>query len=97
MNLNLTSSRWSERSEECFLHASRTRRFGQLRPREIRGAESRYCPAGIYEFVCVDGGDKLGVNSQNCAHFMSCDITDRTQNIIWTTPEGGSGPNYAGM
>jgi hypothetical protein len=27
----------------------------------------------------------------------NCDIKDPTQNIVWVTPEGGGGPNYAGM
>ena len=28
---------------------------------------------------------------------LTCDIKDPTQNIVWVTPEGGGGPNYAGM
>jgi electron-transferring-flavoprotein dehydrogenase len=62
------------------------------------GPESRYCPAGVYEFVKTDAGqDKLQINAQNCVHCKTCDIKDPTQNIIWVTPEGGGGPNYAGM
>jgi electron-transferring-flavoprotein dehydrogenase len=61
------------------------------------GPESRYCPAGVYEFVQVDGQDKLQVNFQNCVHCKSCDIKDPTQNIVWVVPEGGGGPNYANM
>ncbi|UCH54372.1 MAG: 4Fe-4S dicluster domain-containing protein, partial [Pseudomonadota bacterium] len=30
-------------------------------------------------------------------HCKACDIKDPTQNIVWTVPEGGSGPNYANM
>ncbi len=62
------------------------------------GPESRYCPAGVYEFVKTEGGaDRLQINAQNCVHCKTCDIKDPSQNIVWVTPEGGGGPNYAGM
>ena len=62
------------------------------------GPESRYCPAGVYEYVkSADNSDRLQINAQNCVHCKTCDIKDPTQNIVWVTPEGGGGPNYAGM
>jgi len=62
------------------------------------GPESRYCPAGVYEFVKnEDNTDRLQINAQNCVHCKTCDIKDPTQNIVWVTPEGGGGPNYVGM
>ena len=62
------------------------------------GPEARYCPAGVYEFVKDDSGaDKLQISAQNCVHCKTCDIKDPTQNIVWVTPEGGGGPNYAEM
>ena len=62
------------------------------------GPESRYCPAGVYEYVKnEDNSDRLQINAQNCVHCKTCDIKDPTQNIVWVTPEGGGGPNYAGM
>jgi electron-transferring-flavoprotein dehydrogenase len=62
------------------------------------GPESRYCPAGVYEFVKdEDGSDRLQINAQNCVHCKTCDIKDPKQNIVWVAPEGGGGPNYAGM
>ena len=62
------------------------------------GPETRYCPAGVYEFVKnPDDSDRLQINAQNCVHCKSCDIKDPTQNIVWVTPEGGGGPNYPNM
>ncbi len=62
------------------------------------GPESRYCPAGVYEFVKnSDGSDRLQINAQNCVHCKTCDIKDPKQNIVWVPPEGGGGPNYSGM
>jgi electron-transferring-flavoprotein dehydrogenase len=62
------------------------------------GPETRYCPAGVYEFVKnADNSDRLQINAQNCVHCKTCDIKDPTQNIVWVTPEGGGGPNYSGM
>ncbi|EKE10228.1 MAG: hypothetical protein ACD_16C00066G0005 [uncultured bacterium] len=55
--------------------------------------EGRYCPAQVYELL--EG--QLQINAQNCIHCKACDIKDPTQNIIWTPPEGGSGPNYINM
>ena len=62
------------------------------------GPEGRYCPAGVYEYVkTAEGADQLQINAQNCVHCKTCDIKDPTQNIVWVTPEGSGGPNYAGM
>ena len=62
------------------------------------GPEARYCPAAVYEYVKNDAGDdRLVINAQNCVHCKTCDIKDPMQNIVWVTPEGGGGPNYAGM
>jgi electron-transferring-flavoprotein dehydrogenase len=64
---------------------------------KYRSPESRYCPAGVYEAVGVEQGEpRLHINAQNCVHCKTCDIKDPLQNIDWTTPEGGGGPNYPG-
>ena len=58
-----------------------------------------YCPAGVYE-VLYDENDqnpRFQINAQNCVHCKTCDIKDPSQNIVWTPPEGGGGPNYPNM
>ncbi|MEL7089702.1 MAG: electron transfer flavoprotein-ubiquinone oxidoreductase, partial [Planctomycetota bacterium] len=59
----------------------------------------RYCPAGVYEVIKDEGTgqQKFQINFQNCVHCKTCDIKDPSQNITWTTPQGGDGPNYPNM
>ena len=58
----------------------------------------RYCPAGVYEVLEDDKGEKIfQINSQNCVHCKTCDIKDPSQNITWVVPEGAGGPNYPNM
>ena len=58
-----------------------------------------YCPAGVYEVLYDEAGanPRFQINAQNCVHCKTCDIKDPSQNINWTTPEGGGGPNYPNM
>ncbi len=63
---------------------------------------TRFCPANVYEMVEETGSDggtslRLQVNSANCVHCKTCDIKDPYEIITWTTPEGGSGPNYQSL
>ncbi|KAL7270137.1 hypothetical protein RUND412_007166 [Rhizina undulata] len=63
----------------------------------FKGVENRFCPAGVYEYV-EDQSKGLGVrfqiNAQNCIHCKTCDIKAPSQDINWTTPQGGEGPKY---
>ncbi|KAF2097688.1 electron transfer flavo protein-ubiquinone oxidoreductase-like protein [Rhizodiscina lignyota] len=62
-----------------------------------KGVENRFCPAGVYEYIedeSKDLGVRFQINAQNCVHCKTCDIKDPSQDINWSTPQGGEGPKY---
>ncbi|TBZ68470.1 electron transfer flavoprotein-ubiquinone oxidoreductase [Rhizobium leguminosarum bv. viciae] len=61
------------------------------------GPSTRYCPAGVYEWMEKDGKEVFVINAQNCVHCKTCDIKDPNQNINWVPPQGGEGPVYPNM
>ncbi len=66
--------------------------------REFGNPCQNFCPASVYEMVDDgSGGRRLQINAANCVHCKACDIKDPYEIINWTTPEGGSGPNYQSL
>ncbi len=58
--------------------------------------ETRYCPASVYKIIHNNSDDTyhLQISPQNCLHCKACVVKDPAQNINWTNPQGGSGPQY---
>lgn len=94
--------------QPAHLHVENLELQTQSELAKYAGPSSRYCPAGVYEWVDKDGnaiingegnseGAKFVVNFQNCVHCKTCDIKDPNQNINWTPPQGGEGPVYPNM
>ena len=58
---------------------------------------THFCPAAVYEMVpskLESGKFDLNINYTNCIHCKTCDIKCPFDNISWTVPEGGGGPQY---
>ncbi len=57
---------------------------------------NHFCPANVYEMQPDSQGKaQLVVNYTNCIHCKTCDLKCPYDNIEWTVPEGGGGPQYS--
>ncbi|MGH8253071.1 MAG: 4Fe-4S dicluster domain-containing protein [Steroidobacteraceae bacterium] len=87
-----------DENQPVHLHVSDTGICADRCAREYDNPCTRFCPAAVYEILTADDGSKrLQINAANCVHCKACDIKDPYGIITWTTPEGGSGPNYQNM
>lgn len=91
------SNTYHEENQPCHLKLRDKSLAITVNYQQYGSPETRYCPAGVYEIIEEKHGPKLQINAQNCLHCKTCDIKDPSQNILWTAPEGGGGPNYVDM
>lgn len=91
------SGTFHEENQPCHLRLKDPNIPIDFNLKEYQAPEQRYCPAGVYEIVDSVQGSRLQINAQNCLHCKTCDIKDPKQNIVWTPPEGGGGPQYSNM
>ncbi len=86
-----------EENQPCHLTLKNKNIPIEINYKQYASPETRYCPAAVYEIIEENGQPTLHINAQNCIHCKTCDIKDPEQNIVWTAPEGGGGPNYIDM
>lgn len=86
-----------EENQPCHLQLAYPHIPIQVHLKKFDEPSQRYCPAGVYEVVEVEGERMFQINAANCVHCKTCDIKDPSQNITWKAPEGGGGPSYQNM
>lgn len=87
-----------DENQPCHLKLKNPNLAIEINFKKYASPESRYCPAGVYEIVFDENKNpRLQINAANCVQCKACDIKDPEQNITWTCPEGGSGPQYQMM
>lgn len=91
------SNTMHEENQPCHLKVFDFKKNIEINYHEYASPETRYCPANVYEIIDIAAEKKLQINAQNCVHCKTCDIKDPLQNIKWTPPEGGGGPNYTNL
>ncbi|MFY7697942.1 MAG: 4Fe-4S dicluster domain-containing protein [Legionella sp.] len=91
------SNTFHDENQPCHLQLLKPRLAIDVNYNIYNSPETRYCPANVYEIITNAGKPYLQINAQNCIHCKTCDIKDPKQNIIWTAPEAGNGPNYVRM
>ncbi len=91
------SNTFHEENQPCHLKLKKENIAIDVNSKNYASPETRYCPAAVYEIIEETKGPRLQINAQNCIHCKTCDIKDPRQNIIWSPPEGGGGPNYIDM
>lgn len=93
-SVSLTNTHHEE-NQPCHLKLLDPSKAIKINYNQYNGPEQYYCPAKVYEYLTHENGTKyLQINAANCIHCKTCDIKDPMQNINWTPPEGGGGPNY---
>lgn len=92
------SNTYHRENQPCHLKLKDSKAPIEINLKIYDAPEQRYCPAAVYEIMQTPQQSfHLQINSQNCVHCKACDIKDPRHNIVWTTPEGGGGPNYKEM
>ena len=87
-----------EESQPCHLKLNDPQIPIDGQPAEVRRAGAALLPGRGLRGGGRGGKDaRFVINFQNCVHCKTCDIKDPRQNIVWTVPQGGDGPNYPNM
>lgn len=87
-----------DENQPCHLKLKNDKTPIEINLKLFDAPEQRYCPAGVYDIVYdKENIPHLQINAANCIFCKACDIKDPTNNITWTPPEGGSGPQYGMM
>ncbi|MBF0141393.1 MAG: 4Fe-4S dicluster domain-containing protein [Magnetococcales bacterium] len=65
--------------------------------RQFDAPERYYCPAGVFSLTGASHAPTMRLSPHRCLHCQTCSIKDPDDAILWSPPEGGSGPQYRTM